>query len=59
VFVKAIKNDSLACYTAEFISADFFAATELFPNEIIPNVKILNLENGKNPKHNIPKKGLS
>jgi hypothetical protein len=28
---------------------------ELFPNKIIPNVKILNPENGKNPEHKNPK----
>ncbi len=31
--------------------------TNFFPNEIIPNVKILNPKNGKNPKRKNPEKG--
>jgi hypothetical protein len=32
---------------------------ELFPNEIIPNVKIPNPENGENLEHKNPKRELS
>jgi hypothetical protein len=32
---------------------------ELLPNEIIPNIKISNPENGENPECKNPKKGLS
>jgi hypothetical protein len=40
-------------------SYNFLGHHELFPNEIILNVKILNPKNGENPKHKNPEKELS